>query len=130
MIRILTSNIRKYLGHRLGEFPFFGARKFLAKKVSTTSTLVPADVKKKTDVLFLHIAPCGDFWIGHEVFAAKHLQPDYVRSIAIPVEMEGGIESLLHDYDGDLDALLKRAYDESDISILIENLHTQPLDDS
>jgi hypothetical protein len=80
-----------------------------------------ADIKK-SEGLFLHIAPCGDFWTGREVFAAKHLQPDYVRSIAIPKDMEGKIGSMLNDYDGDLDALLKRAYDERDISIIVQHL--------
>ena len=134
MIRIATSNIIKHSGRcwyfTPREFPRFGVRTILSKKVSTTSPLLPSDVNKKTDVLFLHIAPCGDFWTGHEVFAAKHLQPDYVRSIAIPVEMEGDIESLLHYYDGDLDSLLKRAYDERDISIIIENLCKQQIGDS
>mmetsp|Transcript_17560 Transcript_17560/g.27350 ORF Transcript_17560/g.27350 Transcript_17560/m.27350 type:complete len:120 (-) Transcript_17560:1007-1366(-) len=38
----------------------------------------------KNKTLFLHIAPCGDWWTGHEIYAAKHLQPDYVRSVEIP----------------------------------------------
>ena len=29
---------------------------------------------------YLHVAPCGDHWIAPGLFAAKHLQPDYVRS--------------------------------------------------
>ena len=31
-----------------------------------------------------YTAPCGDWWTGNEIFAAKHLQPDYVRSVKIP----------------------------------------------
>jgi hypothetical protein len=23
--------------------------------------------------IFLHIAPCGDYWLGQEIYAAKHL---------------------------------------------------------
>jgi hypothetical protein len=99
------------------------------KEASTYPQLKTVDVKRKSDVLFLHIAPCGDFWTGHEVFAAKHLQPDYVRSIAIPADMEGSIESMLYNYDGDLDALLKRAYDKRDISIIIQNVCKQSIDD-
>lgn len=33
---------------------------------------------------YLHVAPCGDHWVGSSIFAAKHLQPDYVRSIPVP----------------------------------------------
>ena len=36
------------------------------------------------DQLFLHVSPSGDCWTGQEIFAAKHLQPDYVRSIPVP----------------------------------------------
>mmetsp|Transcript_5487 Transcript_5487/g.11213 ORF Transcript_5487/g.11213 Transcript_5487/m.11213 type:complete len:200 (-) Transcript_5487:32-631(-) len=33
---------------------------------------------------FFHVSPSGDWWTGPSIFAAKHLQPDYVRSIPIP----------------------------------------------
>jgi hypothetical protein len=33
---------------------------------------------------YLHIGPSGDVWIGQEIFAAKHLQPGYVKSIMLP----------------------------------------------
>jgi hypothetical protein len=33
---------------------------------------------------YLHVGPSGDCWIGPSIFAAKHLQPDYVKSIALP----------------------------------------------
>jgi hypothetical protein len=33
---------------------------------------------------FLHIGPSGDCWTGTSIFAAKHLQPDYVKSIPLP----------------------------------------------
>jgi len=39
---------------------------------------------------FLHVAPCGDAWVSGELFAAKHLNNDYVRSFG-PVE-EGEID--------------------------------------
>ena len=32
------------------------------------------------DTLFLHVGPSGDCWTGPSLFAAKHLQPDYVKS--------------------------------------------------
>ena len=30
----------------------------------------------------------GDWWTGPSIFAAKHLQPDYVKSIPIPAEFD------------------------------------------
>jgi hypothetical protein len=38
--------------------------------------------------LFLHVGPDGDCWTGKSIFAAKHLQPDYVQSIEIPRDMD------------------------------------------
>jgi hypothetical protein len=35
------------------------------------------------DCLYLHVGPSGDFWTGPSIFAAKHLQPDYVKSIPL-----------------------------------------------
>lgn len=37
---------------------------------------------------YLHISPDGDYWVGTSIFAAKHLQPDYVKSILIPEEFD------------------------------------------
>lgn len=37
----------------------------------------------KDSRLYLHVGPSGDCWTGHNVFAAKHLQPDYVKSVDI-----------------------------------------------
>ena len=34
--------------------------------------------------LFLHVGPSGDCWTGTSIFAAKHLQPDYVKSVPLP----------------------------------------------
>lgn len=33
---------------------------------------------------YLHISPDGDWWIAPGIFAAKHLQDDYVRSFLLP----------------------------------------------
>ena len=33
---------------------------------------------------FLPFLHSGDWWTGPSIFAAKHLQPDYVKSIPIP----------------------------------------------
>ena len=34
--------------------------------------------------VYLHVGPSGDCWTGSSLFAAKHLQPDYVKSLALP----------------------------------------------
>jgi len=34
--------------------------------------------------MYFHVSPSGDWWTGPSIFAAKHLQPDYVRSIPMP----------------------------------------------
>lgn len=33
--------------------------------------------------IYLHVGPSGDSWIGDSIFAAKHNQPGYVKSIAL-----------------------------------------------
>ena len=38
--------------------------------------------------LHLHIAPCGDWWLGTEIYAAKHLPSGYVRSIKLPNDFD------------------------------------------
>mmetsp|Transcript_24731 Transcript_24731/g.36263 ORF Transcript_24731/g.36263 Transcript_24731/m.36263 type:complete len:212 (+) Transcript_24731:32-667(+) len=40
------------------------------------------------EAIYLHVAPCGDYWTGASIFAAKHLQPDYVRSVELPPGLE------------------------------------------
>jgi hypothetical protein len=45
--------------------------------------------------LYLHVGPSGDVWTGDSIFAAKHLQPDYVKSVSLegepPAIAEGNI---------------------------------------
>ena len=42
------------------------------------------EVDKVHTNYYLHIGPSyGDYWIGDSIFAAKHLQPDYVKSIKL-----------------------------------------------
>jgi hypothetical protein len=36
-----------------------------------------------SSLLYLHVGPSGDFWTGHLIFAVKHLQPDYVKSVRL-----------------------------------------------
>jgi hypothetical protein len=37
--------------------------------------------------VYLHVGPAGDCWTGNNIFAAKHLQPDYVKSILLPTDL-------------------------------------------
>jgi hypothetical protein len=37
---------------------------------------------------YIHISPCGDWWIGTEIFAAKHLPSDFVKSILLPTKYD------------------------------------------
>mmetsp|Transcript_20676 Transcript_20676/g.20013 ORF Transcript_20676/g.20013 Transcript_20676/m.20013 type:complete len:146 (-) Transcript_20676:786-1223(-) len=75
--------------------------------------------------MFLHIAPCGDYWLGQEIYAAKHLPSGYVRSIKLPDNFDENddlLNSLPEDkfvamYDtGALDSLLISAVDISNDS--------------
>lgn len=36
-----------------------------------------------TKKLYLHVGPSGDAWTGYSLYAAKHLQPDYVKSLPL-----------------------------------------------
>ena len=40
-------------------------------------------IPKGTDGRYLHLAPSGDSFIGDQMFAAKHLSSDYLKSIKI-----------------------------------------------
>ena len=45
------------------------------------------ETKTKESAIYLHVGPSGDCWTGHSIFAAKHLQPDYVKSIKLDLNM-------------------------------------------
>lgn len=63
------------------------------------------------DKVYLHIGPSGDFWTGTSIFAAKHLQHDYVRSIELPNHIN--IDQLTEILDN-LDNLIQQSiYDHS-----------------
>lgn len=80
----------------------------LLKRLSSNST-------KPT---YLHVGPSGDCWAGASIFAAKHLQPDYVRSILLPPLT--CVESLLERLEGD-PKLAQQIYDdEKELAPLLE----------
>jgi hypothetical protein len=58
--------------------------------------------------MYLHVGPAGDCWTGDNIFAAKHLQPDYVKSILLPNDLSA--EILLEEMEQDT-ALGQQAYD-------------------
>jgi D-lactate dehydrogenase (cytochrome) len=54
------------------------------------------DGKEQDPPQYLHVAPCGDAWVAPGIFAAKHLQADYVRSFG-PVSASFDAEELSDD---------------------------------
>jgi len=62
--------------------------------------------------LYLHVSPSGDIWTGAELFAAKHLQPDYVTSILIPEEHR---QRLFRDPDCEEDQAVDGIWAEEEI---------------
>jgi hypothetical protein len=61
------------------------------------TTTVNADNDDDGGRLFLHIGPSGDCWTGTTIFAAKHLQPGYVKSIPLMTTDANTTESSLLD---------------------------------
>lgn len=72
------------------------------------------------DKLYLHVGPSGDCWTGTSIFAAKHLQPDYVKSLVLPKDTD--ISSLLEQLEAD-PSVAQTIYDEEKIppSLLTSN---------
>lgn len=64
---------RQVYAHRLPKRPSPMARMY-----SSSSSLL-----NNNDTVYLHVGPSGDCWTGPSLFAAKHLQPDYVKSIPL-----------------------------------------------
>jgi hypothetical protein len=59
--------------------------------------------------VYLHIGPSGDCWTGSSLFAAKHLQPDYVKSI--PLDASHVCPETLVEYLEENAMLLQKIYD-------------------
>lgn len=79
-----------------------------------------ASISGSTNKLFLHVGPSGDSWIGDAIFAAKHNQPGYVKSIPLIDDS--------YNYFKEHDLRFENADDdEEDMkSILIEVLEEHP----
>ena len=98
--------------------PTFNLRDFVSSskepRTSCSDTASSSSTKPKQH--YLHLAPDGDYWTGREIFAAKHLQPDYVRSVPIPPREDFDVEEWLDTTFGDDEKkqteALQNIYDE------------------
>ena len=85
MRRALIHNSKLFVAERKSFLGSIGGS--LSASLSSSSTTGGTDKGR-----FLHISPSGDTWIGDEIFAAKHLQTGYLRSIHISVEEDVELE--------------------------------------
>ena len=61
----------------------------LPKRNYQRSCVMLSPMQKSDELtLHLHISPCGDWWLGTEIYAAKHLPSGYVRSIKLPDDFD------------------------------------------
>ena len=78
--------------------------------------------------IYLHVGPAGDCWTGDSIFAAKHLQPDYVKSIQLPPDVS---TSYLLEILEDDTSLSQRIFDEEVIpEWVLEQARLQSADDA
>lgn len=103
-------------------------------KKKLTEQVTENDEKQQTPtknsmVLYLHVGPSGDCWIGESIFAAKHLQPDYVKSIPIPESLmvhkdhQNVIDLLVKCIETSNQAIQQKIYDDSAIpEFIIEHV--------
>ena len=69
------------------------------------------------------MGPSGDCWTGASIFAAKHLQPDYVKSILLPEKV--CVETLLEKLEND-PKLTQQIYDQGELpTSLLELVQTE-----
>ena len=91
-----------------------------ARTPSSSSTTRSAGVESwggDKHPLYLHVGPSGDCWTGPSIFAAKHLPPDYVKSIPLDESLVGDVDRLLElleggDDDNDGQVWTRIIYDE------------------
>lgn len=88
----------------------------MSSATNTTNTTTPSGDDENTkhkdhnNTLYLHVGPAGECWTGHSIFAAKHLQPDYVRSLAIPANLNSSTLVSMLEEDA---PLAQQIYDQS-----------------
>jgi hypothetical protein len=76
--------------------------------IPAASRLFAGGSSHDDDKVYLHVGPAGDCWTGNNIFAAKHLMPDYVKSILLPNDLS--TEILLEEMEENPD-LGQQAYD-------------------
>jgi hypothetical protein len=63
--------------------------------------------------VYLHVGPSGDCWTGPSLFAAKHLQPNYVKSLLLPSHI---CPETLVEYLEENTILVQQVYDSGILS--------------
>ena len=117
------------------------------KEEETSPTRPTHQIRNK----YLHIGPSGDSWISYSIFAAKHLQPDYVKSLPLFLQEGDGTpndgstitgkyyellleifrqeEQLIEILEEDVELSLK-LYDSGSFSMdLVQELHQRIIDE-
>uniref|UniRef100_A0A7S4EF15 Uncharacterized protein n=1 Tax=Pseudo-nitzschia australis TaxID=44445 RepID=A0A7S4EF15_9STRA len=91
---IITNSTTKrsyFKGSRLAAQTHFGSLLYTTERnrhvyfyTTTTTTWTREATKSSVEKkIYLHVGPSGDSWIGDAIFAAKHNQPGYVKSIPL-----------------------------------------------
>jgi hypothetical protein len=121
LVDVLASTRRKR--HLLGGQP----SPVVLLSVMTQLQRAASSTTATTRPLFLHVGPSGECWTGDEIFAAKHLQPDYVKSILLPPDVDP--TRVLEVVEADV-KLGQRIYDEARLppSLIsaLEDTETRP----
>lgn len=78
---------------------------------TTTTTAIEETTtsisKNNPTLLYLHIGPSGDCWVGHSIFAAKHNPPGYVKSIPLMKLFEEYDDEFIYEIDGERNLLIE-----------------------
>lgn len=85
------------------------------EKSRSADLLTPQTVQAPDNALSLHISPCGDWWLGTEIYAAKHNPSGYVRSIKLP----DGFDEHDHSLDSLPDSTFLAMYDTGLLDVCI-----------
>jgi hypothetical protein len=86
-----------------------------SEKSRSADLLTSQTVQAPDNALSLHISPCGDWWLGTEIYAAKHNPSGYVRSIKLP----DGFDEHDHLLDGLPESTFKTMYDTGFLDVCI-----------
>jgi hypothetical protein len=70
-------------GRKMATMSRISVLRLASDSFSRGFTSAVANEDAKSNALYLHVGPSGDCWTGSSIFAAKHLQPDYIKSIPL-----------------------------------------------